>query len=491
MSIVAKTVFYINFIEGNRRGIHLPLEAGRTMILGRDPNCDLIFNEPDISAHHMRLEVHQNGVRVTDLDSKNGVFVNNRRVKQAFLRQGDVVRMGVSVVFRLESGQRHTRIIRDVPTQTTRFLHKMDTRTIDLGRESADRLRRMVEISHLLHGETDPKRLLTYVLDVVTEIFRPDRAYIVMVDDEGRIKPEVFREPGNLAQQPISSTIIRYAMRERTAVLTEDAISDSRFRDGRSIVIGGIRAAMCVPLETGGNVIGAIYLDSTGKPGRFSPQDLKILNAIAKQAGTALQRAQLLEQLERAYLSTVRVMIATVEAKDEYTRGHSERVTAYCMRLADFIGIRGEKLKTLRLAALLHDIGKIGIPDNVLKKPGRLSTQEYDIIKRHPDVGYRIIKNIDSDSADEIARIVRHHHERYDGKGYPDGVKGKNIHIFSRIIAVCDTYDAMTSRRPYRDPLPKEVVVNEMKKGAGTQFDPRLAELMARLLESGEIRPLP
>jgi len=313
----------------------------------------------------------------------------------------------------------------------------------------------------------------------------------MMVERDGSLRPAVFRQPPSLAQQPISSTIIRHAMRERAAVLTEDAIADDRFRDGRSIILGGIRAAMCVPLEAGGKVIGALYLDSTGKPGKFTRQDLQVLNAIAKQAGIALQRAQLLTQLEKAYLSTVRVMIATVEAKDEYTRGHSERVTAYCMRLADFIGIRGEKLKLLRLAALLHDIGKIGIPDSILKKPARLTDEEFKIIKRHPEVGYRIIKNIDSESADEIAQIVRHHHERYDGKGYPDGVAGKRIHIFARIIAVCDTYDAMTSRRPYRAPLSQDVVVRELRKGAGTQFDPRIAELMVRLLESGDIRPLP
>jgi len=488
---MAETAFYINFLQGRRRGVYLPLEAGRTVFLGRDPNCDIVLTEADVSTHHMRLEVQKDGVRVTDLDSKNGVFVNGKRVKQTFLRPGDVVRVGASVTFRLESKQTHSRLIREAPDDATRFVHKVATQTVDLGRESADRLRRMVEISHLLHAETDPNRLLAHVLDVVVSIFRPDRAYVVTLAKNGALRPTVFRQPQHMAEQPISSTIIRHAMRERAAVLTEDAISDSRFRNGRSIIIGGIRAAMCVPLEVGGRVTGAIYLDSTGKPGKFSPQDLQVLNAIAKQAGIALQRAQLLAQLERAYLSTVRVMIATVEAKDEYTRGHSERVTAYCMRLADFIGVRGEKLKILRLAALLHDIGKIGIPDSVLKKPGRLTDEEFSIIKRHPDVGYRIIRNIDSESAEEVARIVRHHHERFDGKGYPDGVAGKKIHIFARVIAVCDTYDAMTSRRPYRDPLPEEVVIREMKKGAGTQFDPRIAELMVRLLQSGEIKPLP
>ncbi len=488
---MAETVFYLNFLAGKRKGVYLPLELGRTMILGRDPNCDLVFEEPDISTHHMRVEVHEKGVRITDLDSKNGVYVNGQRVRQAFLRAGDVVRVGASVSFRLEGKQAHTHIIRDTPDKTTRFVHRVPTQRLDLGQESADRLRRMVEIAHLLHAETDPDRLMSHVVDVVVALFRPDRTYIMMVERDGSLRPAVFRQPPSLAQQPISSTIIRHAMRERAAVLTEDAIADDRFRDGRSIILGGIRAAMCVPLEAGGKVIGALYLDSTGKPGKFTRQDLQVLNAIAKQAGIALQRAQLLTQLEKAYLSTVRVMIATVEAKDEYTRGHSERVTAYCMRLADFIGIRGEKLKLLRLAALLHDIGKIGIPDSILKKPARLTDEEFKIIKRHPEVGYRIIKNIDSESADEIAQIVRHHHERYDGKGYPDGVAGKRIHIFARIIAVCDTYDAMTSRRPYRAPLSQDVVVRELRKGAGTQFDPRIAELMVRLLESGDIRPLP
>jgi len=487
---VAETVFYLNFLTGRRKGVYFPLELGRRMIFGRDPNCDLVLEEPDISAHHMRVEVYKEGVRITDLDSKNGVYVNGRRVRQAFLRVGDVVRVGASVSFRVDSTQTHTQIIRDEPDKRTRFVHRVPTRRLDLGQESADRLRRMVEISHLLHAATDADKLMSHVVDVVVALFHPERAYIVMKEADGSLRPAVFRQSARTAQQPISSTIIRHAMRERAAVLTEDAITDDRFRDGRSVIISGIRAAMCVPLEVGNKVVGALYLDTTGKPGKFSPQDLQVLNAIAKQAGIALQRAQLLAQLERAYLSTVRVMIATVEAKDEYTRGHSERVTAYCMKLADFIGIRGERLKVLRLAALLHDIGKIGIPDSILKKPALLTNEEFSVIKRHPEVGYRIIKNIDSEYADEIAQIVRHHHERYDGKGYPDGVAGDDIHIFARIIAVCDTYDAMTSRRPYRAPLSQDMVLRELRKGAGTQFDPRIAQLMIRLLESGEIRPL-
>jgi len=147
-------------------------------------------------------------------------------------------------------------------------------------------------------------------------------------------------------------------------------------------------------------------------------------------------------------------------------------------------------LDILRLSALLHDIGKIGVPEHILNKPGRLSEEEFRVIRRHPEVSYKIISSIESKDAAEIARIARYHHERFDGKGYPDGVKGKQIPVFARLIAICDTYDAMTSHRPYRPPLPKERVIEEFQRGAGSQFDPAIVALMVRLIKEGEIVPI-
>ena len=487
---------YLHFLSGNRKGVHLPLHAGRRMVFGRDPSCDFVLSEADISSRHMLLEGQAGVVRILDLDSKNGVFVNNRRVKTAYVKPGDMVRLGASVGMRLEPSRPLTEVFREGAPLSTRVVHRIEkdpdrTAAIKIAPDSTQRLHRLVDISHLIHEEIDTQRLLQRIVGIVQELFSPDRAYIVLRDKSGDLKPAVFQQMTAPAQNlPISSTILQRVVEDRSAVLTQDAISDDRFRAGQSIVIGGIRSAMCVPLETTDKVIGAVYMDTVGKPNRFTKADLSLLSAIAHQAAVALQRAQLLEKVERAYYSTVRVMIASVEAKDEYTRGHSERVTSYAMRMADYIGLAGKRLDTLRLAALLHDIGKIGVPDKVLKKPGRLTEEEFNIIRKHPEVSYKIIRAIDSDESEEVALIARAHHERYDGKGYPMGTAGKKIPIFARIIAVCDTYDAMTSHRPYRPPLPKETVLRELKNGAGSQFDPRIAALMARLIEQGEISPL-
>lgn len=444
----------------------------------------------------MLLEMDGNRVRIVDLESKNGVFVNDERVKSAVVSPSDTIRLGASVSLQLQSGSvERTVFAAEAQPTTTRILHQSPVKsqpsiTMSLSADATARLRSIVDVIDLIHQEMDTQRVLARIVDVVDSLFAPDRTFVILLDKKGELTPAVFKSRERGRGGRISYTIVRKVVDERTALLTQDAISDERFKAGRSIIIGGIRAAMCAPIATGERVLGAIYADTVDRMRLFNKVDMELLGAVAKQAALALHRAQLMESVERAYHSTVRVMVAAVEAKDEYTKGHSERVTTYTLRLADRVGLTGRRLDILRLSALLHDIGKIGVPEHILNKPGRLSDEEFEVIRRHPEVSYRIIKSIESDDANEIARIARYHHERFDGKGYPDGVKGKQIPVFARLIAICDTYDAMTSHRPYRPPLPKERVLQEFERGAGTQFDPAITALMIRLLKEGEIVPI-
>ena len=188
------------------------------------------------------------------------------------------------------------------------------------------------------------------------------------------------------------------------------------------------------------------------------------------------------EELEKAYLESIETLRYTVEAKDTYTRGHSDRVSAYSYLIGKYLNLSEEDLKRLKLGGLFHDIGKIGVPDSILLKTERLTDDEYSEIKNHPSIGAHILSN--ASMFQDIIPIVKHHHERYDGKGYPGQLQGENIPYLARITAIADTFDAMTSKRAYRDPLPIEVVKEEFQKNSGTQFDPQIVPVFLDILNN-------
>ena len=188
------------------------------------------------------------------------------------------------------------------------------------------------------------------------------------------------------------------------------------------------------------------------------------------------------EKLEKAYMESIETLRYTVEAKDVYTRGHSDRVSAYSVLIGEKLGLSDDDLKKLKVGGLFHDVGKIGIPDSILLKTEKLTDDEYSEIKNHPTIGVHILSN--ATIFQDIIPIVKHHHERFDGRGYPSQLKGEDIPLFARIAAVADTFDAMTSRRSYRDALSIDIVKEEINKCSGTQFDPQIANVFLDILEN-------
>lgn len=188
------------------------------------------------------------------------------------------------------------------------------------------------------------------------------------------------------------------------------------------------------------------------------------------------------EKLEKAYLDSIETLRYTVEAKDPYTRGHSDRVSKYSVLIGKYLGLSEVDLKTLEVGGLFHDIGKIGIPDSILLKESKLTDDEYSQIKNHPSIGAHILCN--ATIFQDIIPVVKHHHERFDGTGYPSKLKGNDIPYLARIAAVADTFDAMTSRRTYRDPLGLEVVKAEIERCSGSQFDPEIAKVFLDILNN-------
>lgn len=188
------------------------------------------------------------------------------------------------------------------------------------------------------------------------------------------------------------------------------------------------------------------------------------------------------EKLERAYLESIQTLRYTVEAKDTYTRGHSDRVSEFSVLIGNHLNLPDADIDTLRIGGLFHDIGKIGVPDSILQKEAKLTDDEYSQIKQHPNIGIHILSH--AKIFQNILPIVEHHHEKYDGSGYPGRLAGKNIPYLARITAIADSFDAMNSRRSYRDSLPMDVIIGEFKKCKGTQFDPELTDVFLDILEN-------
>jgi diguanylate cyclase (GGDEF)-like protein len=246
------------------------------------------------------------------------------------------------------------------------------------------------------------------------------------------------------------------------------------------VVADELEAAIA-PMTLDGGRLGCIAV-TLADGVEFGERQLRLLAGIAHQSKLALTNAGNFHTLERTFLETVEALANALEANDEYTSSHARWITDLALKVGQELGLEGSSLKRLELGALFHDIGKIGIPETILSKPGPLTPEEREIVETHPELGEKIIAPIDR--LEEVRPIVRHCHERYDGAGYPDRLVGEDIPIESRIILVCDAYHAMTTDRPYRKRLPVEEALRRLHEAAGTQFDPRVVEVCALVLAS-------
>jgi HD-GYP domain-containing protein (c-di-GMP phosphodiesterase class II) len=240
------------------------------------------------------------------------------------------------------------------------------------------------------------------------------------------------------------------------------------------------------PLKLDGGRMGCIVVEAPAFGDyEFSERKMRLLSGVAHQARLAIDNACSYENLERTFLSTVESLANALEAKDEYTGDHARALAEMALAVGAEVGLSGERLKMLELAALFHDIGKIGVPSEIIRKPGPLSAVEKTIVRRHPEIGEQILAPVPF--LQPIRHMIRACHERWDGKGYPDGLTGEGIPLEARIVFVCDAYHAMTTDRPYRSALPENEAVRRLRRGAGRQFDPHIVHAFVGLHARGGI----
>ncbi len=242
-----------------------------------------------------------------------------------------------------------------------------------------------------------------------------------------------------------------------------------------------LRDTLVLPLKPRDKLLGVIQVANKRGNLTFRPEDLDLLKILGSQVAFVIQNADLFQNLQRAYIDTLSALTSAIDAKDSYTRGHSERVTELSIQLAEFMEVEKSEVEKIKLGGLLHDIGKIGIPEGILNKPGRLTEEEFEIIKSHPEMGVKIMGKVEFLEA--IVPIILSHHERYDGRGYPQGLKGLDIPLLARIVSVVDTYDAMTTDRPYRKAMTIEEALKEINHCSGSQFDPEIAGHFIRMIQ--------
>jgi putative nucleotidyltransferase with HDIG domain len=348
----------------------------------------------------------------------------------------------------------------------------------------------LFEISKLLISEIDMAHLFRIITEVLVKEFSVERVSLMLVDEaSGNLMIRASHGlPTDLAVQAkrrsdegISGIVLK---NRKPLIITKGKHKDADVMAALNCNDMPL-SSMSVPLIGKDKVLGVLNISKFTDPS-FTTSDLQIVSVLASQVVAAMENASLYEGLRESYFRTVQALVAAVEAKDPYTRWHSTNVAKYAVAIGREWGLSPSQLEDIHIAAILHDVGKIGISERIISKPDRLSSEEFAIMKDHPAHGMRILEPIGF--AQSIISAIYQHHERYDGKGYPQGISGENIALTARILSVADAIDAMVSERPYRGTISSDAVLQELEAEAGRQFDPEIGKTARKLIEKGLLK---
>ncbi len=338
---------------------------------------------------------------------------------------------------------------------------------------------------------SDPRKVLEQTMKPIVEVFGFDRAMIMLVNPTGEYLEYSFGVGESTAAMeklrsyriPLTrdQNLMVRVLKRRKPVLIRDAKSAGLNPTNRILADFRPSSFIVCPLIAEDRTIGILGADRRGDQMRLTSNDAEFLSIFANNIATALQRARLDEELKDSYVSSVAALVKAIEEKDTYTKGHSERVSTMAVQLAGILGLSQGEMEYLRLGSILHDVGKIGIPESIVRSPKGLTKAEYKIIQKHPLKGVEILHPI-TFMRDHMY-LVRNHHEKWDGSGYPDGLAGDDIPLGAQIVSVADVYDAMTSDRPYRRGWPPRQALREIQKNAGTQFSRRIVDAFEGLFD--------
>ena len=351
-----------------------------------------------------------------------------------------------------------------------------------------EELHALYEVGRTVNSTLNLKDVLLLITTTATHIFGGNAATLRLMNQKkkqlilgahvGLSDPSRYRRSIKLGQ-----SIAGIVANTKKPVFINNIKKDRRYLHAHIAIKEKLTSLLSVPLMKGDRILGVLSVYSK-KEGNFVKDDVHLLSMFASQAAIALENARLFREIKTGYLNTIRALAAVIDAKDAYTHSHSEKVMQYAVTIAKEMRLPEDDVKAIQYASFLHDLGKIGINANILQKPGKLTPDEFLSMSGHPRLGSDIVDHISF--LKNLVPIILYHHERYDGKGYPSGLKGNNIPIGSRILGVVDAYEAMLSDRPYRKALGSEKAVEELKKCSGTQFDPGIVQIFLKILKKNQ-----
>lgn len=377
-------------------------------------------------------------------------------------REGEIARQGMLIV---ETERAHAEAQNENARLNGQIVNV--SRKLDNARE---RNRNLNEQLLEFYGELRSSDLPNLVLRLAAGLTGAESGLFTEVDGDGTLATFHLSD----MEEKLIDALYSYS---RQAAHIEHPLVEN---DANKLPDGlGLVNLAALPVAAKGKQRGVLLLCNK-RSGDFDDEDTRLLLAIGQHAGLAMENSRLHAELNEAYASTIAVLADAIEAKDAYTRGHCEGVSKLAVEVARRLDLSAEQLEYARYAALLHDVGKIGVPDGILLKPTKLMPEEFMIIQKHPQIGRDIVSRVSALS--NLSDAILHHHEKWDGSGYPDGLAGEGIPLLARIVGAVDAFDAMTTPRPYRNPVEHSEAIAEMRRCAGTQFDPQIVELVAQVM---------
>jgi putative nucleotidyltransferase with HDIG domain len=382
----------------------------------------------------------------------------------------------------------HRAVISRKLNVTNRELLKMHEYTVNLEAEVEKRAKEINLLSKVrvaISTSLDLDEVLNSIVDEVMKNMGLEICSILLLDESTQtltircargINEDVIKNTKIKIGERISGWVVKHSQ----PVLITDIEQDPRF-SRRSQEQYYNRSLISVPLKFKDKTTGVLNINNKISKQPFTKDDLRVIEGIAQEASVAIENARLYKNLQDVYMRAISALVSAIDAKDCYTHGHSQNVTKYALAIAKELGFDNEQVENIAIASQLHDLGKIGIHDYILTKPGKLTEEEWEEMKQHTIKGVEILQPLNF--LNGVVDIVKQHHEKYNGEGYPDGIKGERIKLGARIIAVADSFDAMMADRPYRKAYTLEGAVEELKKCSGTQFDPMIVETFIRVLE--------
>ena len=339
----------------------------------------------------------------------------------------------------------------------------------------------LFEINKRLLSELNLELLWDLIVSEAANYTGSERTSLMLLEDDGSLHLKAScgdyqeTDPDKENKERFNEWVVKT---KEALLLDSEAVYPDQFK--QMMTKTEIRSALCMPILARGKLLGILNLAKVSSDRPFTASDIEIISVLCGQVGIAIENAKLHDNVQNIHLGVIATLANAVEARDEYTANHALRLSTYATFIAKEIGLSRNLIEIIKRAAILHDIGKIGIPDNILLKPSPLTKEEQQIMNEHPVIGSKILCRMND--LEEVTSIVKHHHEYFDGTGYPSRLKADEIPIGARIVAAADAYEAMTSARPYRKAMSFDYATSELEKMSGSQFDPKIVSAFLSVL---------